>query len=278
MIFKKKFLKVGIVGCGAIGTSLVNSISKDFKNKILLTALYDIDKSKSEKLSLSVRRDKKLSVNSLNSLIKKVNLVIECASAKVSFDIALETLKQKRNVMVLSVGGIANNISKLEELALKKNVKVYVPSGAICGIDALKAASFSQVNKVTLITRKFPNAFKGVKYVEDRKIDLDNFVEEEKVIFEGSASEAIINFPQNINVAAVLSLAGLGLNNTSVKIIASKKALRNIHEIEIESQAAKIRTSTENQIHPENPKTSFLAVLSALALLKQIISPVQVGT
>lgn len=278
MIFKKKVLKVGIVGCGAIGTSLVKAITKDFKNKIILTALYDIDKSKSENLSLSVTKDKSLSVNSLSSLIKKVNLVVEAASAKASFNVAQESLRKKRNVMIMSVGGIAYNITKLEELAEKNNVKLYVPSGAICGIDALKAASFSQLNKVTLITRKSPNAFKGVKYVEDKKIDLDNMPEEEKILFEGTAAQAIIHFPQNINVAAVLSLAGLGIDKTNVKIIASKKALRNIHEIEIESQAVRIRTSTENQIHPENPKTSFLAVLSALALLKQIVSPVQVGT
>jgi aspartate dehydrogenase len=98
------------------------------------------------------------------------------------------------------------------------------------------------------------------------------------VLFSGKAKEAVKFFPQNINVAAVLSLAGIGSSKTKVKIIASSKVKRNIHEIEIESEAGRVFTRTENLIHPDNPKTSFLAVLSAASLLKQILSPLRIGT
>jgi aspartate dehydrogenase len=98
------------------------------------------------------------------------------------------------------------------------------------------------------------------------------------VLFCGPAKEAVKYFPQNINVAAVLSLAGIGAGKTIVRIIASQAVNKNIHEISVEAQAGNIATRTENILHPENPKTSFLAVLSAQAVLKQILEPVKIGT
>ncbi|MCM8781346.1 MAG: DUF108 domain-containing protein [Candidatus Omnitrophica bacterium] len=85
-------------------------------------------------------------------------------------------------------------------------------------------------------------------------------------------------FPQNINVAATLSLAGIGSKNTIVRIIASPQTTRNIHQIEIESEAGRIVTRTENTVHPDNPKTSYLAVLSAVATLRDILESIRIGT
>jgi aspartate dehydrogenase len=119
-------------------------------------------------------------------------------------------------------------------------------------------------------------AFESVAFVRNSGIDL-KAIRTEKVLFDGSAIKAVKNFPQNINVAAVLSLAGLGLKKTKVRIVASARVKKNIHEIEIISDAAQIRTRTENIAHPHNPKTSFLAVLSAEAVIKQILSPIKIG-
>jgi aspartate dehydrogenase len=116
-----------------------------------------------------------------------------------------------------------------------------------------------------------------VEYVQKKGIILEE-IKEDTLLFCGSAEEAVRHFPQNINVAAVLSLAGLGEKNTQVKIIASPGVNKNIHEVAIVSDAAVISTRTENVLHPDNPKTSFLAVLSAIATLKQILQPVQIGT
>jgi aspartate dehydrogenase len=179
--------------------------------------------------------------------------------------------------MILSVGGIIEGYQELLVLAEEKGTRVFIPSGAVCGLDGLKAGACAGIKKVTLTTIKPSKAFLGNPYVLKRKIRLDG-LQEDVVIFEGDALTAIRAFPQNINVAATLSLAGIGAAKTNVRIIASAAIERNIHEVEIESQAGRITTRTENIAHPDNPKTSFLAVLSAIASLKQILDPVKVGT
>ncbi len=269
-------LKVGIVGCGAIGSTLAKAVVRDFSKQARLSALYDLDGLKSRKLA-KILRSKTLATANLRGLIRKSDLVIEAASARASFDIAKSTLVLKKNVMIMSVGGIAKGFDILYKLAVNNNCKVYIPSGAISGIDALKAAGIGRIKKVTLTTTKGPLAFRGVKYVERKRINLSK-ITKDVVLFSGKAKDAVKYFPQNINVAAVLSLAGVGINKTHVEVIASPKVVKNIHEIMIESVAANISTRTENILHPDNPKTSYLAVLSAIATLKGILEPIKIGT
>ena len=269
--------RIGIVGCGAIGSSLAKEITSGFSGLASVSALYDIDNTRSEGLAKALSKNTKLSVQNLKELIRRSDLVIECASSLYSWDIARAALSKGRDIMVMSVGGLIDRFPSLSKLARRNNSRVYIPSGAISGIDALKAAGVSGIKSVTLTTRKQPLSFEGVKYIKDKHIDLGR-VRGAKVLFSGSAREAVKYFPQNINVAAVLSLAGIGAKKTRVRIIADKKARRNIHEIRIESKAGDIITRTENLLHPGNPKTSYLAVLSAVAALKQVFAPVRIGT
>ena len=273
---KTKIFKIGIVGCGAIGSSLAQAVVKDFKRVAQLVGLFDIQLEKAQRLSQKLVGNKRLVLRSLEDLIKRVDLVIEASSAKAAWEIARKSLICGRQVMVMSVGGLADHLEELVILTAKYNARIYFPSGAISGIDALKAANMGTVSKVILTTRKHPNAFKGVDYVM-KKFNLAN-IKKDKVLFSGSAALAVKYFPQNVNVAAVLGLAGIGMQKTQVKIIASPSVKKNIHEVIIESEAAKIFTRTENILHPENPKTSFLAVLSAMATLKQILQPIKIGT
>jgi aspartate dehydrogenase len=272
-----KILNIGIVGCGAIGTSLAKVISKEFRGRARLAALYDLDAVKAQKLSLAVSGSKKIAVGNLNALIARSGLVIESASSLCAWEIAKKVSLRGRDIMIMSAGGITNHLKELSALAKLKKSRVYIPSGAIAGIDALKAAKMGRVIKVTLTTRKNLASFSGVKAIEEKRINL-KAIKKDMVIFSGPAERAVRSFPQNINVAAVLSLAGIGAKKTMVKIIASPSVKRNIHEIEVISQAGTIFTRTENIPHPNNRKTSFLAVLSAAAVLKQILVPVRIGT
>ena len=273
---EKSKLKIGIVGCGAIGSSLAKEIATNFRSRAVLSALYDIRLEKAQSLSRRLTKNTKLSVASLGILIKKSDLVIEASAAKAAWEIARKSISAGRKVMVMSVGGMVGHLDNLFTQAAKNNTQVYFPSGAISGIDALKAANIAGVKKVILTTRKHPKAFSGVDYVT-KKFKL-SALKKDKVLFTGSAAQAVKYFPQNINVAAILGLAGIGMRRTRVRIIASPSSKKNIHEILIESKAAKIFTRTENVLHPQNPKTSFLAVLSAIATLKQILQPVKIGT
>ncbi|MFA4989490.1 MAG: aspartate dehydrogenase [Candidatus Omnitrophota bacterium] len=272
-----KKLKIGIVGCGAIGSSLAGVIVKEFKREAKLCALFDIDNNKARRLSKKLSGRPGLATDNRKQLLGKSGLIIEASSAKVSWDIAKEVLSAGKDAMIMSVGGLAGRFIQLTALAKSKRAKVYIPSGALCGIDGLKAANTERINRVILTTIKNPISFKGVKYIEDKGINL-NKIKKDTVLFSGKAAAAVKYFPQNINVAAVLSLAGIGLNKTRVRIIASPKVTRNIHEVRVESIAGNITTRTENVLHPANPKTSYLAVLSAIAVLKQILHPIEIGT
>ncbi len=273
---KNKKLKIGIVGCGAIGSSLAKEVTLNFRKNALLSALYDIKPEKSLALSRKLVKSSRLCVNRLDNLIEKSDLVIEASSGKVSREIAAKSLSRGRRVMVMSIGGLSGHLEELLVLASRHGGQVYLPSGAVCGIDGLKAANIAGISKVTLTTRKNPAAFSGVEYVT-KKFKLSG-LKKDKVLFNGSAACAVKYFPQNINVAAVLGLAGIGPAKTRVRIIACPRVKKNIHEVLIESKAANIFTRTENVLHPQNPKTSFLAVLSAIATLKQILQPVKIGT
>jgi len=147
----------------------------------------------------------------------------------------------------------------------------------VLGLDGVKAARLGAITEVTLTTRKPPAGLKGAPYIEEKGIDLDA-IKDEELIFEGAAGEAIKAFPKNVNVSATLSLAGIGAEKTKVRIICSPKYVRNSHEIELKGEAGTFFIRAENVPSPDNPKTSYLAVLSALATLKGIASAVRVGT
>ena len=176
----------------------------------------------------------------------------------------------------MSIGGLLGNESLLDK-AEKAGIKVYLPSGALCGIDGLKSASVGRIDSVTLTTRKPPKGLAEAPYIIKNNIDLPS-IKEETIVFEGTADDAVKGFPQNVNVAAILSLAGLGAANTRVRIVTSPDYTKNVHEVEIKGESGNITTRTENLPSKVNPKTSQLAVFSAIATLEGIVKSVRMGT
>lgn len=269
-----KLKRIGIAGCGAMGAKIAQSIISDFSQAAKLSALYDIDSAKADILAKKLKK-KNIVVLGLPELIKKCDFIVEAASAGVSAHIARQVIKARRDCLIMSVGGLLDALDVFS-LAREKGRSVYIPSGAICGIDGLKAHKLANIKKVTLITKKPAQALKDAPYVVQNKINLED-IKEETEVFAGSAKEAVSGFPQNLNVAAALSLAGIGEEKTSVKIVCSPQAV-NIHELEIESEAGRTLVRCENEPSPDNPRTSYLAILSAIATLRQIFEPVKIGT
>ena len=269
-----KRLKVGIIGCGLIGSEITKACIDTLQEGIDLTALYDADLKKSKNLSKLVKKE--ISVSSVDELFEKSDLIVEAASSAISKDIVKTAIEKSKDVMVMSVGGLIDAAELLQE-AEKKNVRVYLPSGAICGIDGIKAAKLSKIETVTLTTKKPSQGLEGAPYLEKNHIDL-NKIKDEVIIFEGDADEAVRGFPKNINVASLLCLVGLGAKNTKVKIITSPDFKKNSHKIEVEGEFGKITTETQNVPSKRNPKTSELAFLSAIATLKGMVESVRMGT
>ena len=181
--------------------------------------------------------------------------------------------------MIMSAGALLDeSVFEIISDACKEFKKtVYLPSGAISGIDAIKSVR-NELESVTITTMKHPRSLKGAKFFETSKLDLDSILEE-TVVFEGTASEAVRLFPKNVNVAALLSLSGLGSHETIVRVVVKPDTNKNIHIIEVKGKFGKITTTVENIPDVTNPKTSRLAILSAIETLHTICSDgIKIGT
>jgi aspartate dehydrogenase len=267
-------LMIGVIGCGTIGAEICRAIDKGIV-PARLVGICDIDLPKTNDLLRSL--EKGAPVMDQAELIKASELVVEAVSKIVAPSIIREVLGCSKDVLVMSVGGLLEGTDELLELAKSKGKHIYVPSGAIAGLDAVKGAIVGSVSKVTLTTRKPPAGLKGAPYIVEHEIDLES-LQERTVIFSGPASQAVLGFPANVNVAAALSLAGIGSEKTIVRIIADPDCDKNTHEIEVEGEFGKLLARTENVPAPFNPKTSQLAALSAIGLLQRITSSLVVGT
>lgn len=263
-------MKIGIIGCGAIGSVLCNFIDKDLSDSEV-SAICDIDPEKIKEVVGKL--DKKPIVTDIDGVIKNSEIVVEAVSPAIVKEILEKCIENKRHLMVMSVGGIIQNIDLIEKLT----ARLFIPSGAICGIDGIKAAGIEYIKNVSITTTKNPNGLTDAPYILENNLDLFT-IKEKMVIFEGNAIEAIKGFPKNVNVSAILSLVGLGPEKTKVKVIVDPDIKTNTHEIVVEGSFGKLTTKTENVVSPLNPKTSHLAVLSACATLKRLSGFVKIGT
>lgn len=268
-------IKIGIIGCGVIGSHVALSAADIFPGKARVTALCDIESSKAETLAKKIRPQPEISP--IDQLIDKSDIIVEAATGKVAREVSRKALRAGKKILIMSVGGLIEEFEQLKKIAQDTGGTLFIPSGALSGLDAVKAACQARVESVTITTRKAPRSIEGAPYIVENQIDLDK-IKEPTVIFEGTALEAVKGFPKNINVAAALSLAGVGPARTRVRIECSPDYTTNSHEIEIIGEFGRAVCRTDNLPSPQNPKTSYLAVLSAVATLKAIISPAKVGT
>ena len=267
-------LKVGVVGCGTIGSEICRAIDEGLV-QARLVGISDIDLARAECLARSLKAP--VPILSPAELIEASELLVEAASKAAAPSIIRQALERSKDVMVMSVGGLLECAEEMLQLARRQGRQLYVPSGAIGGLDAIKGAMVGKVSRVTLTTRKPPRGLEGAPYVVERGIDL-KALKEPTTIFSGSAREAVPAFPANVNVAAALSLAGIGADETAVRILADPTCDKNIHEIEAEGEFGRLSVRMENVPSPHNPKTSYMAALSAIALLRRITASLVVGT
>ncbi|MDW7615745.1 aspartate dehydrogenase [Peribacillus simplex] len=261
-------MRLGLIGCGNIGKFLLQAINNDGLlpgGKIV--SIYARREEIAAQLAEEFRTQP---FNDVDELLKSdVDLVIEAATIEAAEEYAFKVLKSGKNLLLSSIGVMADAAFEEQSNLICKNnnVNIFLPSGAIGGLDVLKSAkAVNGLESVCITTRKPPNA-----------LPAGSSMEEETVLFDGSAAEAIKQFPKNINVAIVLALAGLGSEKTKVKIIADPSVLKNIHLIEASGSFGKLKLEVENDPMPNNPKTSYLAALSVLATLQNKEKSVQIG-
>lgn len=243
-----KVKKVGIIGCGAIGTI----ISEAAERKIIKCdelILYDYNMHKAEKLKESLHFPVTI-VKNLDEMLKlKPAVIVEAASQQAVRDYANKILAAEIDLIIMSVGALL-------DLNLKSS-RIHTPSGAIGGLDAISSAALAGINEVILTSRKNPKA-----------LNMNN--KEEKTIYEGYAEEVVKLFPKEMNVAATLAFA-VKPTKVKVRVISDPNVYRNVHEIEVKWKLGDMLLKFSNDPHPSNPGTSALAAWSAINLLKEIL-------
>lgn len=268
-------MKIGLIGCGAIGRTI--AVAMDRTEAIGSVFLFD--RSEEQARSLATRLEKAVHVTSIDELIKDSQLVVEAASQAAVEEYAPKVLWAGRDLMLMSVGALADDklADHLRKLAREKGCKIFIPTGAIAGVDGVRCAAEGRIDEVTLETRKPPRALVGTEAVERMGVDLES-LREEKVLFDGTARQAVKDFPQNINVAAALSLAGVGFDNTRVRIIADPRVNTNQHTITLRGSFGEMRSWVSNYPHPDNSKTSYLSALAAISMVRKIAGAFWVGS
>jgi aspartate dehydrogenase len=273
-------VKIALIGCGNIGEILARAIERGDAGRVELTWVLDRTVEKCEKFVQKLHSKPSITTN-LGEIIadREVDLVVEAASQAAVTGYAIKVLEAGKDLMVMSVGALADEklLQKMMETAERKQRKVYIPSGAILGIDGIRAAKLAGIDEVVLTTRKPAMTLAYSSYIKERRIDLGK-LREPMVVFEGPAKEAVKAFPASVNVAATLSLSGIGFERTKVRIVADPTLDRNIHEVHIKSKGGEFFTQAKNLPSPDNPKTSYLAALSAVQTLANISSNFKLGT
>jgi aspartate dehydrogenase len=265
--------RVAIAGFGAIGKVVAQHLDRGIDG-LALTAVSARDHSRAEQAMAGFARP--MPVVPSRSLWEHADIIVECAPAALLREIAEPSLAHGRMVMVLSCGALLDNFD-LIDLARRHSGRVFVPSGALLGLDAVAAAAEGSISTVHMITRKPPRGLSGAPYLEENAIDIAE-LSEPKLVFVGTARQAARGFPANVNVAAALALAGIGADRTTIEIWADPRVTRNVHRIEVEADTARFSLQIENVPSAENPRTGRLTALSVIAALRKLSSPLAVGT
>ncbi|MGY5151915.1 MAG: aspartate dehydrogenase [Candidatus Nitrosopumilus sp. bin_6a] len=270
--------RIGLLGCGAMGTQIALAIDSG-QIPATLTHVFDESKEKSTLLVEKLTNKPEIVENSHLLSSNPVDIVVEAASQDAVMDVSLSVLQNKKDLMIMSVGALLDeSIYDILSDACKDFKKtIYLPSGAIAGLDGIKSVK-DELESISITTTKHPRSLKGAKFFETSDINLDE-INTSTVIYEGIAKDAVSLFPANINVAALLSLTGIGSEKTGVKIVADPNTDKNTHHIVAEGKFGKMTFTIENYPDVNNPKTSRLAILSAIETLKRYCSDdIQIGT
>ncbi|MBV8840982.1 MAG: aspartate dehydrogenase [Alphaproteobacteria bacterium] len=265
-------MRVAVAGLGTIGRTLARRLADGVPGLTLSgVAARDEEKARGWLDEEGIEAP----IVALNDLPEHADLAVECAPAAVLEQICRPMLGAGKQVMVLSCGALLPR-PDLIDLAKQNGGRIVVPTGGLLGLDAVAAAAEGTIHSVQMTTRKPPNGLAGAPHLVKNNISVEG-LNEAKLVFSGTAREAAAGFPANVNVAAALSLAGIGPDRTMIDIYADPTVTRNCHTIVVDADSARFTLSIEN-VPSENPKTGKIVALSIIATLRKLAAPLRVGT
>jgi aspartate dehydrogenase len=264
--------KVGIAGLGAIGMTVTRRLAAGIPGlKLAAVSARDRVAAATKLKAAGI----KAPVVTLTELARRAEIVVECLPPAEFRSIAEMAIGKRRLLVALSAGALLTNFD-LVECAKKSGARIIVPTGALLGLDAVRAAAEGTIHSVRMVKRKPPAGLEGAPYLAARDISLAGLTAPKK-IFEGSARDGAKGFPANVNVAAALSLAGIGPDRTMLEIWADPTISRNTHSIEVDADSARFAMKIEG-IPSENPRTGRITPLSVIACLKGLVATLRVGS
>lgn len=265
-------LSVGIAGLGTIGTEVARALLALAIPEMHLVAVATRDPSSvTERLGGAA-----IDAVDFATLAERCDVVLECLPRALFRAVAEPAIDAGRIFVPLSVSALLEETDLIDR-ARASGARILVPTGALLGLDAVRAAAEGEISAVTMITRKPPNGLAGAPYLIEHGISVEGLTEAKRV-FAGSARDGARGFPANVNVAAALSLAGIGPDRTRLEIWADPAVTRNTHSIIVDAESARLTMMIENVPTEQNPKTGRITALSALALLRGIVAPLRIGS
>ncbi len=263
--------RIVIIGYGAIAAELIGRLREKYGASCTLAVLLRSGSPSRAQLPADVT-----CLVTLDEILKfKPDLVVEAAGHQAVHEYALECLRAGLSFVAVSVGSMADEVffQQLCEAAEHNGAKLIFPSGAIGALDYICAIRDLPDARVLYESRKPPSAWAD----ELARMGMSLPIANEVILFEGYAREAALRYPQNLNVAASLALAGTGFDRTQVRIVADPVAKGNTHRVNARGSFGEMSIDIVNRPSPENPKTSWVVGLSLLATVERYFSPVIFG-
>jgi aspartate dehydrogenase len=266
-------LKAGIIGYGTIGKSIAELIQSQQAGNIELKSVLVRNLDRTEELtknSFSITNDEEVFFH------QDLDIVIEAAGHHALQLYGKKALARGSHLMIISVGALSDNefLNTLQKAARDNNKQILIPSAAIGGLDRIAAGALGEIEGITLITRKPVKSWYGT--IAEDKVNLET-ITEPYCIFEGNARNAAKLFPENVNVSATLSLAGIGFEKTTVQVYVDPTIKRNIHTIKAKGYFGEIEISVQNEPYKQNPKSSPIVAMSVAKVLKNLTSSIVIG-
>lgn len=264
--------RIAIAGLGTIGRAVARKLADGLPG-LGLSAIAARDHAEAK--AWLDREGIACPLVSLEALPDHADLAVECAPAEILDRICVPMLNAGKAVMVISASALLPR-PDLVDLARARGGQIIVPTGALIGFDAVTAAAEGTIKSVRIVSRKPPLGLAGAPWLVKNGISLDGLTSA-RCVFKGTARDAAAAFPANVNVAAALSLAGIGPDRTLAEVWADPALTRNCHQITVKSDSASFSMSIEN-IPSENPKTGRITALSVIAALRKLTAPLRIGT
>jgi len=265
-------LKVALAGLGAVGLPTAKWLDKGVAGlKLVAISAANKDRARNRVTSFNAPP----SVLDIGDLADVADVVVECSPPEFFAEIAQSALSKGRILIPLSVTSLLPR-TDLIDLARNNGGRIIVPSGAIVGLDAVRAASYGTIHSVVMKTHKPPMSLRTAKFVVEQGIDLDSLTDA-KCLFKGTVAEAASLFPANVNITVALAFAGIGPDRTEYEIWADPGVNRNCHTIVVDADSVHFEISIAGVPTKETPGTGKLTALSLMSTLEGLVSPLRVG-